>query len=122
MASKSIIGSIAAGLIAWTVPATTAPVPDAVPMSQMVSGTSGSSSPVIVQAQNQNQNSDNSDGNDSKSNGRVDCRSAALRAVEQAGGQLLSVRLSGGQCVITILVPGTGDNARPRKMTVQVSR
>ncbi|MVA78671.1 hypothetical protein GOZ89_04495 [Agrobacterium vitis] len=120
MASKSIIGSIAAGLIAWTVPATTAPVPDAVPMSQMVPGPSGSSSPVIVQAQNQN--SDNSDSNDSKSNGRVDCRSAALRAVEQAGGQLLSVRLSGGQCVITILVPGTGDNARPRKMTVQVSR
>ncbi|MCF1460030.1 hypothetical protein FS827_01725 [Agrobacterium vitis] len=119
MTSKSIIGSIAAGLIAWTVPATIAPVPDAVPMSQMVSGPNGSSAPVIVQAQNQNQNNDNNDG---KSNGRVDCRSAALRAVEQAGGQLLSVRLSGGQCVITILVPGTGDNARPRKMTVQVSR
>ncbi|MBB4954471.1 parvulin-like peptidyl-prolyl isomerase [Agrobacterium vitis] len=104
MASKSIIGSIAAGLTAWTVPATTASVPDA-PV-------------VIVQAQNER-----GDGSASKpADQRVDCRNAAARAVDQSGGQLLSVRLSGNQCVITILVPGTGDNARPRKMTIQVSR
>jgi hypothetical protein len=103
MASKSIIGSIAAGLTAWTVPTTTPSVRDA-PV-------------VIVQAQNEH-----GDGTNRQSDQRVDCRSAAAKAVDQSGGQLLSVRLSGNQCVITILVPGTGDNARPRKMTIQVSR
>lgn len=111
MASKSIIGGIAAGLSAWTLPISTSAVPDAsvapdVPV-------------VIVQAQNEHGDNNNTD---TKSNGRVDCRNAAAKAVDQSGGQLLSVRLSGNQCVITILVPGTGDNARPRKMTIQVSR
>ncbi|TWD46988.1 hypothetical protein FB480_11157 [Agrobacterium vitis] len=74
-------------------------------------------SPVGAQAQNE-QNGNN----DSPPTGRVDCRNAALRAVDQSGGQLLSVRTSGDQCVVTILVPGNGDNARPRKKTVQISR
>jgi len=124
MASRSIIGSIAVGLIAWTVPATIAPVPDTAPYATVGSSSAPSSSSSeghpVLQAQNQSQNSNN--GDDSKPNSRVDCRSAAQRAVDDSGGQLLSVRLSGGQCIVTILVPGSGDNARPRKMTIQVSR
>ena len=50
---------------------------------------------------------------------RVDCRSAAGRAVGQTGGQLLSVQPSGNSCVVTVLVPGNG-NQRPRKVTVKV--
>jgi hypothetical protein len=109
MASKSIIGGIAAGLSAWTLPISASSVPDTPVVAD--------APVVIVQAQN-----DHGDNGDTKSNGRVDCRNAAAKAVDQSGGQLLSVRLSGNQCVITILVPGTGDNARPRKMTIQVSR
>lgn len=105
-------------------PATIAPAPDSAPYAMSgpssVPSAGSSEGQPIVQAQNQNQNGGN--GDDAKPNSRVDCRAAAQRAVDDAGGQLLSVRLSGGQCVITILVPGTGDNARPRKMTVQVSR
>jgi hypothetical protein len=74
-------------------------------------------SPIGAQAQNEQ-----SGNGDSQQGGRVDCRNAALRAVDQSGGQLLSVRTSGDQCVVTILVPGSGDNARPRKKTVQISR
>ncbi len=48
-----------------------------------------------------------------------DCSAAAARAVAETGGQLLSVRASGGVCVITVLVPGNG-NERPRKVTIQV--
>jgi len=50
----------------------------------------------------------------------IDCRSAAYRAVEEVGGQLLSVRQSGNECVITVLIPGSG-NERPRKVTMRVS-
>ncbi|MGG7518524.1 hypothetical protein ACQ3G6_11615 [Allorhizobium undicola] len=98
------MASITAALIAWVMlPGATTSVPD-------ISG-------LVVPVDNQRSDADNADGDD-----RVDCRSAASRAVEETGGQLLSVRLSGGQCVITMLVPGSGDNARPRKMTVQVSK
>ncbi|MDQ0454273.1 hypothetical protein [Rhizobium paknamense] len=104
MRSKSIIASITAALLAWVMlPGATPTVPDV--------------SRLVVPVDNQK-----SDSGDDRSSDRVDCRSAATRAVEDSGGQLLSVRLSGGQCVITILVPGSGDNARPRKMTIQVSR
>lgn len=113
MASKSIIGGIAAGLSAWTLPVSAPTVPDA----PTVPGAS------VVMVQTQNEHADNSSTNEeTKPNSRVDCRNAAAKAVDQSGGQLLSVRLSGNQCVITILVPGTGDNARPRKMTIQVSK
>ncbi len=107
MASKSIIGSLAAGLSAWTLPISAGTVPDTPPNAPV----------VVVQADNEH-----TDNNDTRPSGRVDCRNAASRVVDQSGGQLLSVRLSGNQCVITILVPGSGDNARPRKMTIQVSR
>ncbi|MFA7415253.1 MAG: hypothetical protein WC048_12270 [Rhizobium sp.] len=54
-----------------------------------------------------------------QNNGQGDCSAAAARAVAETGGQLLSVRASGGVCVITVLVPGNG-NERPRKVTIQV--
>ncbi|GEO84390.1 MULTISPECIES: hypothetical protein [Alphaproteobacteria] len=56
-----------------------------------------------------------------QSDGGVDCRSAAYRVVEDVGGQLLSVRQSGNECVITVLIPGNG-NERPRKVTMRVSK
>lgn len=104
MRSRSIIASIAAGLIAWTASERPVVMPQATPT-------------FVEQAEN-----DTPSKTEAKPQGRVDCRNAADRAVEDSGGQLLSVRLSGGQCVITILVPGQGDNARPRKMTIQVAR
>jgi hypothetical protein len=50
----------------------------------------------------------------------ADCRAAAARVVAEVGGQLLSVRESGGECVIVVLVPGNG-NERPRKVTMRVA-
>ena len=53
----------------------------------------------------------------------ADCSDAVNRVVGQTGGQLLSAsaKTSGGQtvCVITVLVPGNG-NERPKKVTVSV--
>lgn len=49
-----------------------------------------------------------------------DCREAAMRVADEEGGQLLSVRESGGECVIVVLVQGSG-NERPRKVTRRVS-
>ena len=53
----------------------------------------------------------------------VDCSGAANQVVGQTGGQLLSAsaKSSGGKtvCVITVLVPGNG-NDRPKKVTVSV--
>ena len=53
----------------------------------------------------------------------ADCSGAANTVVGQTGGQLLSASAttSGGQtvCVITVLVPGNG-NERPKKVTVSV--
>ena len=70
---------------------------------------------LLVQQRNgDGQSRDSSDGG-----GRVDCRAAAGRALGQTGGQLLSARPAGGSCVVTVLVPGKG-NERPRKMTVRV--
>ncbi|KPF41104.1 hypothetical protein [Rhizobium sp. AAP43] len=51
----------------------------------------------------------------------VDCRAAAMRVAAEEGGQLLSVRESGGECVIVVLVQGSG-NERPRKVTRRVSQ
>jgi hypothetical protein len=50
----------------------------------------------------------------------ADCRAAAARVVAEVGGQLLSVRESGGECVIIVLVPGNGSE-RPRKVTMRVA-
>lgn len=50
----------------------------------------------------------------------ADCRAAAARVVAEIGGQLLSVRESGGECVIIVLVPGNGSE-RPRKVTMRVA-
>jgi hypothetical protein len=50
----------------------------------------------------------------------ADCRAAAARVVAEVGGQLLSVRESGGECVIVVLVPGNGSE-RPRKVTMRVA-
>ncbi|WP_250939928.1 hypothetical protein [Allorhizobium sonneratiae] len=102
------MGYVAAGILAWT-------ALDVVPFVQ--AGDTAWAANVVELAQNERGNAA-----DQKASGRVDCRAAAEKAVEDTGGQLLSVRLSGGQCVITILVPGSGDNGRPRKMTVQVGR
>lgn len=97
MASIMIIAGLAAGLAA-------SPVPDSLGIGVM-------SGPVVLaQAQS----------GDSGPDGGVDCRSAAYRAVEEVGGQLLSVRQSGNECVITVLIPGSG-NERPRKVTMRVS-
>lgn len=53
----------------------------------------------------------------------ADCSGAARRAASQTGGQVLSVstRNQGGQtvCVVTVLVPGKGDE-RPRKRTITI--
>jgi hypothetical protein len=53
----------------------------------------------------------------------ADCSAAASRVVSQTGGQLLSAtpqQQGGGTvCVITVLVPGHGDE-RPKKVTVSV--
>lgn len=69
--------------------------------------------PVVeVQAQGNNKN---------RNNGGGDCRAAVSRALQQSGGTLLSVRPSGGQCLVTVLIPGKG-NARPRKETIPVPR
>ncbi|MFN3636238.1 MAG: hypothetical protein ACK4UZ_10955 [Rhizobium rhizophilum] len=51
----------------------------------------------------------------------ADCREAAARVVAEVGGQLLSVHESGGECVIVVLVPGSG-NERPRKVTMRVAQ
>ena len=51
----------------------------------------------------------------------ADCREAAARVVAEVGGQLLSVRESGGECVIVVLVPGSGSE-RPRKVTMRVAQ
>ena len=48
---------------------------------------------------------------------RLDCAAAARQAVREQGGRLLSVRATGGQCVITLLVQR--DKARPRKMIIR---
>jgi len=48
---------------------------------------------------------------------RLDCAAAARQALREHGGRLLSVRASGGQCVVSILVQR--DKARPRKMTIR---
>jgi chemotaxis protein CheY-P-specific phosphatase CheC len=53
----------------------------------------------------------------------VDCSAAAAQVVSETGGQLLSAsaQTQSGQtvCVITVLVPGSGDE-RPRKITISV--
>jgi len=49
---------------------------------------------------------------------RLDCASAARQAVHEHGGRLLSVRINGGQCVISILVQR--EKARPRKLIIRV--
>lgn len=48
-----------------------------------------------------------------------DCSAAASQVVAETGGQLLSAVPQGGACVITVLIPGSG-NERPRKVTVRV--
>lgn len=48
-----------------------------------------------------------------------DCSSAAAQVVAQTGGQLLSATPQGDACVVTVLIPGSG-NERPRKVTVRV--
>ena len=94
MASIMIIAGLAVGLA-------TSPVAERV-------GTGAVTAPlVLVQSSDDN-------------GGGVDCRSAAYRVVEEVGGQLLSVRQSGNDCVITVLIPGNG-NERPRKVTMRVS-
>ncbi|NKN39605.1 hypothetical protein HFC70_24975 [Agrobacterium sp. a22-2] len=99
MASSLIIASIAAGLAG-------SPMPDAAAFAQPL--------PVVqVQAQGNN--------GKSRSDGGGDCRAAVSRALQQSGGTLLSVRPSGGQCLVTVLIPGKG-NARPRKETIPVPR
>lgn len=51
---------------------------------------------------------------------QANCQGAAQQVVAQTGGQLLSVSPTGnGQCQVTVLVPGGGDE-RPRKRTVTV--
>ncbi|WP_280951167.1 hypothetical protein [Pararhizobium haloflavum] len=51
---------------------------------------------------------------------QANCSAAAQQVVAQTGGQLLSVSPSGdGNCNVTVLVPGQG-NERPRKVTVTV--
>jgi len=47
------------------------------------------------------------------------CSAAARQVVAETGGQLLSATPQGNECVITVLIPGSGD-ARPRKVTVRV--
>ncbi|MBP1850891.1 hypothetical protein [Rhizobium halophytocola] len=71
---------------------------------------------ILVQQRNDN---NRSRGGAANGGDGVDCRSAAGRAVGQTGGQLLSVQPSGNSCVVTVLVPGNG-NQRPRKVTVRV--
>lgn len=93
MASIMIIAGLAVGLAASPAPDLAAAVGMKAPL-------------VLVQS--------------SDENGGVDCRSAAYRVVEEVGGQLLSVRQSGNECVITVLIPGNG-NERPRKVTMRVS-
>lgn len=79
-------------------------MPDAVAFAQAL--------PVVrVQAQ----------GNNKNRNDGGDCRAAVAQALQQSGGTLLSVRPSGGQCLVTVLIPGKG-NARPRKETIPVPR
>jgi hypothetical protein len=48
-----------------------------------------------------------------------DCSAAAAQVVSDTGGELLSAQPRGDTCVITVLVPGKG-NERPRKVTVRV--
>ncbi len=98
MASIMIIAGLAAGMAA-------SPVPDSLGIGAMTGPV------VLAQAQS---------GDNGGSDGGVDCRSAAYRAIEEVGGQLLSVRQSGNECVITVLIPGSG-NERPRKVTMRVS-
>lgn len=51
---------------------------------------------------------------------QANCDAAARQVVASTGGQLLSVSPGGnGQCQVTVLVPGNGDE-RPRKKTVTV--
>ncbi|MCM2395251.1 hypothetical protein NBH19_04020 [Rhizobium sp. S95] len=94
MASLMVITGLAAGL--------------AVPSWPYFASDATTPAPVLIQSQ------------DDSNRARTDCRAAAARAVSEVGGQLLSVRQSGGQCIITVLVPGSG-NERPRKVTMQVS-
>ncbi|NML74364.1 hypothetical protein HHL25_09545 [Rhizobium sp. S-51] len=96
MASIMIIAGLAAGMAASSMPDT---LGDAM-------------NPLLVPVQSQDANGQAADA--------VDCRSAAYRAVEEVGGQLLSVRRSGSECVVTVLIPGNG-NERPRKVTMRVS-
>ena len=98
MASIMIIAGLVAGMAV-------SPVPDSLGVGAMTGPI------VLAQAQS---------GDNGGSDGGVDCRSAAYRAVEEVGGQLLSVRQSGNECVITVLIPGSG-NERPRKVTMRVS-
>lgn len=102
MASFLIIASLASGLAATSAPeaaVATAPAPV-----------------VLAQAQG-----NGNDGNNGGSRGGADCYGAAAQAAAELGGQVLSVRSSGGTCVVTVLIPGSG-NERPRKVTMRVSQ
>lgn len=48
---------------------------------------------------------------------RLDCNTVVKRIISKTQGCLLSVRIHGGQCVISILVQR--DNARPRKIIIR---
>ncbi|QLF69879.1 hypothetical protein FE840_010210 [Peteryoungia desertarenae] len=50
----------------------------------------------------------------------LDCNAIARQVAAEEGGDLLSVDESGGQCVVTVLVPASGGE-RPRKVTRRVS-
>ncbi len=52
--------------------------------------------------------------------GAPDCRMAGTRVAAQEGGQLISARASGGECVIVVQVQGRG-NEGPRRVTRRVS-
>jgi hypothetical protein len=51
----------------------------------------------------------------------ADCRAAAMRVAAEEGGTLLSVRESGGECEVVVLVKDS-NNERPRKVIRRVSQ
>lgn len=102
MASFLIIASLASGIAATSVP--------------VAAVATGPAPLVLVQGQG-----NGNDGNNGSSRGGADCYGAAAQAAAEVGGQVLSVRSSGGACVVTVLVPGRG-NERPRKVTMRVSQ
>lgn len=48
---------------------------------------------------------------------QLDCDAVVKQVVGETGGRLLSVRVHGGQCAVSILVQR--DNTRPRKVIIR---